>query len=57
MPVWLVALVLAGAAPLVVRLLGDRLARQLGDRTDKIVAELGRVARKRHAAAPREDAS
>lgn len=57
MPVWLVALVLAGAAPLVVRLLGDGLARRLAARTDKIAAEIGRAARKRQAAARREDAS
>jgi hypothetical protein len=47
MPVWLVALVVAGAAPLVVRLVVDRVTRRLEERTDKVTAEIARRARKR----------
>ena len=47
MPIWLVALVVAGAAPLVVRLVVDRATRRLELRTDKVTAEVARRARKR----------
>jgi len=46
MPVWLVALAIAGSAPLVVRLLGERWTRRLEERTDKVIAEVTRRARR-----------
>jgi Zn-dependent protease with chaperone function len=54
MPVWLIALVVAGTAPIVVRLLANRFARQLEERTDKITAEIARRARKRAVASGAE---
>jgi len=41
-PVWAVALVIAAAAPLFVRLLADQIEKRVRERTEPIAAELAR---------------
>lgn len=52
-PVWIVALVLAAAAPLCVRLIANELERRTRERTDPVVAEIKRAKKRRDA--PRDE--
>jgi len=46
-PVWAVALVVAAAAPFLVRFVADRIERRVRERTAPVAAEIARKVRKR----------
>lgn len=54
--VWVVALVVAAAAPLLVRLASDRVERAVRERTEPVAAEVARSAKKRAGRERQEDA-
>jgi hypothetical protein len=55
-PIWAVALVIAAAAPLLVRILADQIEKRVRERTEPVVAELGRLGKKRNAPSQHKEA-